>query len=172
MTKHNPDYSLGKIYTLVDKDVVVYVGSTTMALDARYTKDRHNHFAPNREIKLYENFPCTSRFELCSREEEIRQLLNPTLNQNRCTCGVDVSGLTSKERWKRYFEQHGAEHIRKKREQIQCDCGLIQSKRNLARHKKSPIHQKHMIHPFLFASLGRSAFLHAVVSVGRRSSFV
>ena len=160
MVRQNPDYTLGKIYALYNADdcVCVYVGSTTQPLKRRYSG--HKQKSPEREIRLIEKFPCTSRFELDTREEHYRQLLNPTLNIHTCCSGIDAAGLTSKEYKTLYYDiVENREHQRRNQNsKITCKCGLPSARTNIVRHKKSDKHRKHMILPHLLAGLGRSVF--------------
>ena len=95
MGKQNPNYSLGKVYGLYDGEVCVYVGSTADTLKNRYSS--HKHKSPEHKIVLLEKYPCTTRFELETREEYWRDQLKPRLNLYNCCSGIEHAKLTHKE---------------------------------------------------------------------------
>jgi hypothetical protein len=146
------DYKNGKIYTVNLGDEVLYVGSTTQTLAKRW--NGHHMRAPGRVIKLYENFPCSERFQLRSREEEVRLLLRPTHNKNVCCTGHRMpEGLTPHEYWTHpirrqikleYDAAHREQHRARSSKKVVCECGQILATGVLARHKKRAIHRKCM----------------------------
>ena len=145
-----PNYKNGKIYTVNLGDEVLYVGSTVQTLAKRWAG--HHMRAPGRLIKLYENFPCSERFELCHREEEVRLKLQPSHNKNICWTGIP-SGLTTKEYMthptrrlikNRYDAAHREHNRTRSNKKVVCECGQVLASGVLARHKKRAIHQKCM----------------------------
>lgn len=80
-----PDYSKGKIYRVFN-DTSVYIGSTTMELNARLSSHRRDYKKENSiygkttaisiigsgdyKIELIELYPCNSNLELRKRERE------------------------------------------------------------------------------------------------------
>lgn len=91
------DYNNGKIYLLKyrNDNNLFYVGCSTQQLNKRLQQHRRNYYSRNyylykkmRDtndiknwyIELYENFPCSSKYELEAKEKEIIELLKPPLN--------------------------------------------------------------------------------------------
>ena len=84
-----PDYSKGKIYTIRNKnnENLIYIGSTTEKyLSTRFNKHKSQYHCslynyinnPDNNtnwndwyIKLYEEFPCENKLQLCKKENEI-----------------------------------------------------------------------------------------------------
>ena len=109
------NYADGKIYTVKSGDEVLYVGSTTLPLRRRW--NHHERRAPGREISLYEDFPCSNKFELRSREEEVRRLLEPSLNQVACCSGINTEGLSKLEYDKLYRIANRSRRLEQKKNQ-------------------------------------------------------
>ena len=118
-----PDYSKGKIYTLRCRtdDALLYVGSTIQHLCDRQASHKRSSKAEkckkcllyrtinndwdNWYIKLYEEYPCDNREQLCKREGEVIRLIG-TLNSR-------IEGRTNKEWYndnkekkKKYYEDN------------------------------------------------------------------
>jgi predicted GIY-YIG superfamily endonuclease len=92
-----PNYQNGKIYKLVNNiDDEIYVGSTTQKLCSRFAEHK-NDFKRTPEVKLYQHartigdmnnfkiilvqsYPCSNVEELKAKEQEWKDLLNPSLN--------------------------------------------------------------------------------------------
>lgn len=91
------DYNNGKIYLLKyrNDDSLFYVGCSTQKLNSRLQQHRRNYYSRNyylykkmRDtndinnwyIELYQNFPCSCKYELEAKEKEIIDLLKPSLN--------------------------------------------------------------------------------------------
>jgi len=98
-----PDYKQGKIYQIVSSQCdKVYVGSTTMTLDARmwnHKSDTHCSSSKILEygdarIELIENYPCDTKKQLCRREGEIMMSRNCVNSR--------IAGLTRQETCERY----------------------------------------------------------------------
>ena len=95
-----PDYSLGKIYKIVnDIDDEIYIGSTADTLSRRFSGHKVKaKRVPNRKIYLHfdlhgiecfrivlvENWSCDSKDELTMREEFWRKELQAGLNSRCC----------------------------------------------------------------------------------------
>jgi hypothetical protein len=154
----------GKIYTIRDianPNITLYVGSTTCTLAQRWSC--HEKREVGREIVPYENYPCNTKLELVTREEEIRLLLQPTLNVIKCTRGYDLSGLPKsdcreyqqqlrsqnpdlyKADYMRYNIAHRAEHRAYDNNKVTCGCGCMVSRSYLSKHKKRKIHKKRLV---------------------------
>ena len=91
-------YSQGKIYRLYNVvDDSVYIGSTIVPLSSRLAK--HKYYCGKKSFPVYlhllnigwqyvrcelvENFPCSSRVELCRRERYYYDLMRPSLNTHK-----------------------------------------------------------------------------------------
>ena len=157
------DYSKGKIYKITnDYNNEIYVGSTCDTLAKRFSnhkKDSKKGRCENMKIyklmneigfdrfriELIENYPCEDKYQLRQKEGyHIRQI--GTLN-------MKIECRTMKE-WAEenndYMKEFSAayeklrirpeEYFEKRKEKIQCDCGMMISKANIAQHKKSLNH--------------------------------
>jgi hypothetical protein len=159
------DYKNGKIYTVNLGDKVLYVGSTVQTLAARW--NGHQMRAPGRLIKLYEKFPCSDKFKLRHREEEVRLALCPPLNKNACWTGIP-SGLSKQEYdthpvrkliKNAYDATHRVENRTRLARKVVCDCGQTITVGTLARHKKRSPHKKLMTAGHIRANLARAQYL-------------
>ena len=143
-----PNYQNGKIYTVVEKsqpDVILYVGSTTQTRKKRWSS--HQHRTPDRELLLYQTFPCDTKDQLRAREDEVCLLLKPKLNKRKCTLGYDLSGLEGLDRksyCKQYRQQNREQERARKRKLVTCDCGDECRYDTIARHKTRKIHKDNM----------------------------
>ena len=116
----------------------------------------------NCEIKLLENFPCKSKAELESREGLhirntvcINKYIAGRTSQQYYWDNKEKDNATSK-LWREKNKEYKKEYDRKYREenndwlntklktQIQCECGCLVSKRNIASHRKTPKHKEFM----------------------------
>ena len=114
------DYSQGKIYKIYIKGIeeVCYIGSTTRTLDERLYFHRHSAKTSEQtkcgstalfedgnevEIALVEDFPCTSKLELETRERYWIEQFPDCVNKNIPTRGW-------KERWEKNRDHNLAVH--------------------------------------------------------------
>ena len=156
-----PDYQKGKIYTIrcYDDNDLIYVGSTIQPLSVRWGGHKKAcKYQDNPEIsivklmknkgidmfyiELYENFPCNSKEELHRREGEITRQIG--------TVNKVIAGRTKKEyrkdnkqriveQNKKYRENNKEKLLEKMKEKITCNhCGVLISRVNLERHKRTP----------------------------------
>jgi len=171
------DYGKGKIYLLFHNKKLIYVGSTTTTL---YTRKKHHYFDMKKEnkknivlyqylktvqnfdeiiIELYEDYPCTSEFELTKREDEVflehkekgYELLN-MVRPNRKKSEYDKDNREKQNEYNREQRKLKPEQYReydKKKyekvkdiinEHINCGCGGKYIKRQQLRHEKTQIH--------------------------------
>jgi hypothetical protein len=116
-----PDYSLGKIYKIVnDINEDIYIGSTRNSLAKRFGD--HKILAINSigfllhmnmkeigiehfRIILIEDYPCTNRNELLRREDYHIQQTKPKYNQR-----INFTNKTEKEYQKEYQKEYRANH--------------------------------------------------------------
>jgi hypothetical protein len=158
-----PDYKQSKIYTITYKNYI-YIGSTTLLLKYRFilhqtqkTCSMYKYINENYDgnwnkwkINLYENYPCNSKKELSKREGEIIRYFKNDIIYN--VINKRVEGRTTKEwindnkeKYTKYTKQYNnnRKDIRKQRDRIkiECECGCLICKGDLARHKKTKIHQ-------------------------------
>lgn len=144
------DYSQGKIYKLVSKDLshdLVYIGSTCLDLRVRLAKHKNDHKAHKEgkrtkvqsyelferglvDIILIENFPCKTKAELHARERHFIETL-------KCV-NKYVPGRTDNE----YYFDHRDKILMKNKEKFTCECGVIINKKERSRHFKSLKHQE------------------------------
>lgn len=146
------------IYTIT-KGEDIYVGSTTN-LKQRisnhkwlsnndksiklYDAIRASGGWDNWEIKEYEKFPCSNYRELLKREDEVRILLNASLNMVSCSFAENRQKYREARREElrqkqREYVAENREQVRaKQKEKVECDiCKSLYSKSNLAKHKKT-----------------------------------
>jgi hypothetical protein len=164
-TKKTKKYSKGKIYKLVNyKTDDIYVGSTLNKLRIRkyqhktslkggnninlYRKLRNMNVTCNDiELVLIENWPCQNRFELRDREKYwIKKIA--TLNKaipNRTIKQYYIDNIVKiSNKKKQYYINNIVKITNKKKQKITCICGRTVIYSNIARHKKSKIHNKLM----------------------------
>jgi len=132
-------YKNGKIYKIVDNtNGNIYVGSTIQPLNIRLNQHRRPCRNVSREIikngdykiELIKNFPCKSKYEL--EEEEKKYIL-----ENECI------NITIPHRTKAEWNEINKERLKDiSKQKLECDCGAIVRKYDLARHKKTLKHIK------------------------------
>ena len=106
-----PDYDNGKIYQLVFADRPErYIGSTTQELHQRLRGHRSNYVnlkvrnlvdavgRMNVRIILIEDYPCSNKNELLSREQYWIDKLKPTLNINPAYIERNIDKRTKEEK--------------------------------------------------------------------------
>jgi len=156
-------YLQSKIYTITrGKDI--YIGSTTLSLYHRYlnhsTQPRcsmyqyiHNNCNGDWsewKINLYEDYPCNNEKELTKREGEIIKKFKSYNKYN--VINKYIAGRTNKEWikdnkekydiWMKNYEFDRKEQQKQyKKIRIECDCGCLSTRSDLARHKKTKKHQ-------------------------------
>ena len=154
-----PDYSQGKIYKIVvknDPSAKCYIGSTVKKLNDRWynhISDAYNQKVVNKcsskqlfdqygvnncEIQLIENFPCTTKEDLLTRETYwIRQIsLDKLVNHYK----PYQTKEERKEYKKSWFEQHREQYLKKWAQKITCNCGSVHRINDKARHLKTTKH--------------------------------
>lgn len=174
-----PEYNNSSIYKLCCRIPIIkdfYVGSTT-----NFTRRKHQHKAcatnyknKNYNMPVYqfiratggwhnwdmveiEKFSAKDKLELCKREREVMEELEPQLNRRLAYCSEEehkAKHLANVKQWqsknrdkvqemrKKYRENHKAEINKYKKEKVVCECGLELSRNHVARHRKSKIHQE------------------------------
>ena len=133
------NYQSAKIYKIVDLNEVMkpYIGSTTMALEDRFSRHKSQyksksgnltvykifdaHGVNNCKILLIENYPCESRTELEKREGEFMKSIE-CINKNR-------AGVNYKENPKEYTKTYNKQYY-------------IKNKDNLLMKRKIQYHNK------------------------------
>ena len=131
MVRGARDYSLGKIYKVVDTETnECYVGSTVMPLCKRLschktrgaTTGAHKHFSQaevgwhRARIVLVEEYPCDNVDQLRAREEHHRVALGTTLNCVRAHAGLPEGAPKPSEDKKGYNAVYRATHAEERRE--------------------------------------------------------
>lgn len=162
MVKKEKDYSKGKIYKIVCNITgECYIGSTTKKyLSQRLVqhKSTYNFWLKNPtptphsssfriiernsyDIILIENFPCNSNDELRARERYWYEQI-PNIN-------IKKPFLTDKERadyfnaeQRKYYNNNKEVISQKAKEKVQCECGSIVRKSDIADHYKTITHQE------------------------------
>ena len=137
------DYKNGKIYKLESKEGNVrYYGSTTQTLKERLRIHKKNNNTTSRDILKYddckiiliENYPCSSKKELETRERFY-------IENNECV-NKYIPTRTRKE-WREENKDENKQEISEKRkEKITCPCGSVVRKYSIRRHEKSIKHQQ------------------------------
>ena len=155
-------YSDAKIYKIVnDIDDQIYVGSTILQLNIRFTKHiyasklyperkLYKHFTKlgveHFKIILIKNYPCNNKTELAIEEERYKLMLNAQLNTYRAHQTAEQKKEQQKERNDRnnkiYYQNNRAKLLLKKKERLLCKvCGKTYTRHNKARHCRSNHHQ-------------------------------
>jgi len=155
-------YQNGKIYKLVDENDLWYIGSTIQTLNNRLCKHHNRPSCMSRHlvnptIHLIEDYPCSNKRELEMREQYY-------LNKYRDKCINYQNAFTSQEekkekqkiykeefkeyrlkKTKEYYIKNKKELLEHQRQKVECECGMILSRHNLPRHRKSKSHQNKII---------------------------
>lgn len=144
-----PNYQNSKIYKIVDKNNLIYIGSTTQNLQERFWSHRkiNNKCTTKRmdrdslKIELILDFPCNSKKELWDKEKEY-------INKLQCINRI-VPNQTRKEHYYKNYtslsESDKKEYLEKRREKIICECGTSLYKLNISRHKRTKKHLEKVI---------------------------
>ena len=143
------NYSKGKIYKLVcNVTGLIYIGSTTTTLNqrkgkhsgdfTRFNKGKYNYVSSfdiikgdDYSIELIENFPCTSKKELLTRE---------TFYINSVECVNKCNPVQDKNYNKEYRSKNKDSIKAKKSVPYTCSCGSICIIDGKARHERSKKH--------------------------------
>jgi predicted GIY-YIG superfamily endonuclease len=165
------DYSKTVIYKIqhLDKDELLYVGHTT-----NFTKRKNHHkknsiekttpvYKMMREnggwncftMIVIKEFSCASKTEACIEEDKIMREMKASMNNYRAYVSPE-----EKTEYQKGYKQANKEHIseskkiyrqanieridEQKREPIECDCGCIIKRYDLARHKRTKKHLKYI----------------------------
>ena len=167
-----PNYQNSKIYKIVDKNNLIYIGSTTQNLQERFWSHRAiNNKCTTKimdrdslKIELISEFPCNSKKELWNKEKEYvnelqcinRIIPNQTRKEwyqkNKDKISIQQKILNEKNNEKRKEEKKNwyaslsksdkKEYLEKRKEKIVCECGELTNKKGISRHKKSKKHMK------------------------------
>jgi hypothetical protein len=148
-------YQNGKMYKITNTvDDNKYVGSTCSSLPKRMINHKgdskrypniklYKHLLnigwANATIELIENFPCNSKEELCKREQELINELEPTLNMYK-SFGFDPKQYSTK-----YYQNNKVATKQKKDIRYTCECGSnIRTDEKWA-HAKTNKHQAYLL---------------------------
>ena len=164
-----PDYSLGKVYKIVDNtNQDVYIGSTCQPTLAQrlsqHKKDYTTYLKGNRgytssykffangdyTIVLLENVNCESKDQLFQRERYYQDLI-PNINKNKNARTDDENKAVRVASDKRYCENNKAKRLENTKkwkeandESIECDCGSVYKRYTQSIHLKSKKHKKYL----------------------------
>jgi len=171
------NYGKGKIYKLVnDVDNKIYIGSTTNPLCKR--KGEHKKSSKFEKMKVYqhlnvigwenvhivliENYPCTSKEELFSRErywmEQLKSELNVRLpiitsderqqNQKKARKNWNMKNINHVKAYKiKYDNEHPDKtkaRVELRAQRCHCICGGKHTHQHVSEHRKSQKHIKFM----------------------------
>jgi hypothetical protein len=168
-------YKNGKIYTLRNKndDSLIYVGSTVQPLYKRLSQHKIDSKRTKHEnrllfkkmnetdiindwyIELYEDCPCVRKEQLTQREGQvIREIgtLNTRIEGRTYKQYYEDNNEKMKEQDKKYYEANKEKNQRRTSEIVFCECGCSVHKDHIARHRRSPKHERIMkelveVHP-------------------------
>jgi predicted GIY-YIG superfamily endonuclease len=161
------DYSKTVIYKIqhLDKDELLYVGHTT-----NFTKRKHQHKCESKSSQelLYrmirenggweyftmivnKEYPCASKTEACIEEDKIMREMKSSMNNYRAYNTPEQISERRKvnyqlnkekciEKAKEHYQSNKIKINQQQREPLECECGCIIRKSDLARHKKSKKH--------------------------------
>ena len=164
-----PDYSLGKVYKIVDNtNQDVYIGSTCQPTLAQrlsqHKKDYTTYLKGNRgytssykifangdyTIVLLENVNCESKDQLFQRERYYQDLI-PNINKNKNARTDDENKAVRVASDKRYYENNKEKRLENTKkwkeandESIECDCGSVYKRYTQSIHLKSKKHKKYL----------------------------
>ena len=132
-------YENGKIYKLVGENDLWYIGSTIQSLNTRLSEHYRNidcmsRYLINPQIELIEEYPCCNATELRQREQYY-------IAKYRDKCINYKNAYRSEEERKEQVKQCAKKYEEKlKGQNVECECGLEVSKRNITQHKKTKKH--------------------------------
>ena len=165
-----PDYSKGKIYSIKYEDKIVYIGSTTSALNKRMqghrgdSKRMNTKFynfmnekgLDNFKIKLIEDYSCNSKKELLERETYYQRLYPDRYNTLLALLSKEELKIQKAKNDKKYREKDKEETKQRDRKKnakynnkckengildYTCECGThLNTKSGVSRHKKTKKH--------------------------------
>jgi mRNA-degrading endonuclease YafQ of YafQ-DinJ toxin-antitoxin module len=164
-----PDYSLGKIYKIVDNtNQDVYIGSTCQPTLAqrlsqhkkdykKYLEDKHGYTSSYKifengdyTIVLLESVNCESKDQLFQRERYYQDLI-PNINKKKNARTDDEKQMVRIASDKRYYENNKEKRLETTKkwkeandESIECDCGCVYKRYNQSIHLKSKKHKKYL----------------------------
>lgn len=140
----NNKFQNGKIYAIYSPAALPYIGATCLTLERRLaihrqksnkTKSKIHLEHPHHFIQLIEKFPCNSRRELDARESYYQHFY-PCINHYYAyRTPEDLKNTKHK-----YYVSHKEQVLNHAKTKVQCECGIVCSRRNLAKHKKSKQH--------------------------------
>ena len=156
-----PDYNKAKIYKLVGGGLTYY-GSTVNELRKRLAQHKNNTntcsskllFEPGDKVQIFlvEEYPCESKMHLNARERwwiENNECVNKYIpnrskkeyyqaNKDKLKTYSEAYREANKDKIKAYREANKEQLTAK----VECECGAIVTKHNLAKHKKTKKHIK------------------------------
>tara|TARA_R110000772_G_scaffold268128_1_gene394221 strand:+ start:98 stop:610 length:513 start_codon:yes stop_codon:yes gene_type:complete len=165
-----PNYQNSKIYKIVDKNNLIYIGSTTQDLRERFWSHRkiNNNCKTKKmdrdslKIELILDFPCNSKKELWDKEKEyvnelecINRIVPNQTRKEYYHKNVDKIKIQQKITYQKHKEKRKEEkrnwyaslsesdkkeYLEKRKEKIVCECGELTNKKGISRHKKSKKH--------------------------------
>lgn len=152
-------YSEGKIYRIIGGDEE-YIGSTIKKLSYRMSNHCSNYklwkegkthkktssFSlfdkygiENCKIELIELFPCTTKEELLTKEKEI--MMSRICVNKISPIRTEEENKEHTKEWNKAYKKLNKEEINAKRNiKYTCQCGVILSIRNKAKHERSKKH--------------------------------
>ena len=156
-------YQRGKVYSIstVNRDKV-YVGSSTRKISERITEheyaykswlDGKGHYRSSYEIikcdnyivDLLENFPCSTKQELHSKEQEWLEKTTNCINKHKACTGKTMQEYNKEykksEKYKDYKKEYDKQRMATK---IICQCGAKTDLHNKFQHEKTIQHQTYM----------------------------
>ena len=97
-----PDYNNGKIYKIINpQNEIIYIGSTAQEKLCDRFKT-HTHKGNGNKIILIEEYPCSSKEQLCMKEQEVIEQYDNLLNKYRAFNLKE----DHKETIKKYYEEN------------------------------------------------------------------
>ena len=148
------NYNNGKIYKIIDtNNEIIYIGSTAQEkLCKRFST--HKHRGNGNKIILIEEYPCSSKEQLCMREQDVIEQYENLLNDRRAFNSEEYNKEYKKEhieKWRINNKEKVKEHDKKFRVNnryklnekykvnVICECGCTIRKYN-NKHKQSKKH--------------------------------
>ena len=149
-------YQESKIYKVISKhSKLPYYGSTVQTLRKRY----HGHNTTFRrgkkhavcellklgdcKIELVEHYPCNTKEELIKREDYYIKN-NDCINIRQAYMTKEYEKEYNKKYLKQHYKDNKDKHNERGNKKITCECGIIYSHRNKARHYKTLKHKKYL----------------------------
>ena len=131
------------IYRLFNEDGRCYIGSTIKNPWVRFMEHKYGHQNKNASISSYDLFDIgkpvhMEPLEMCMEQDRI-DTESYWIKQYEDSCVNRYKMDIDYECYQKNYQTRRWTHLNEK---INCECGCVVSRKNIATHKKRPLHKK------------------------------